>query len=156
SSELIVASTAGITGYDPRSGAEGWQFNWSFSGMALRTVSSPIAADGMVFATSGDGSGARHAVAVKLGGKGDVTKTSLAWENRSDMPYVPCLLAKDGYLFGIQDNKVPLAQCHVAKTGELVWSERLAGKFSASPVLIDGKVYAINERGEAFVFEAAP
>src|SRR5262249_15792647 len=86
----------------------------------------------------------------------DVTKTSLAWENRSDMPYVPCLLAKDGYLFGIQDNKVPLAQCHVAKTGELVWSERLAGKFSASPVLIDGKVYAINERGGAVGFEAAP
>jgi outer membrane protein assembly factor BamB len=156
SAELIVASTAGITGYEPRTGAENWHFNWSFSGMALRTVSSPIEADGMVFATSGDGSGARHAVAVKLGGKGDVTRTHFAWENRSEMPYVPCLLAHQGYLFSLQDNKVPIAQCHVARTGELVWSERLSGKFSASPVLIDGKVYAINERGDVYVFEAAP
>src|SRR5262249_49315479 len=67
--ELIVASTAGITSYQPQSGTENWHWPWTFSGMALRTVSSPIFSQGLIFANSGDGSGARDTVAVQPGGR---------------------------------------------------------------------------------------
>ena len=44
--------------------------------------------------------------------------------------------------------------CHSASTGAEVWKERLGGGFSASPVLIDGKIYAPSEDGHVYVFAA--
>ncbi|HXG09173.1 MAG TPA: PQQ-binding-like beta-propeller repeat protein [Gemmataceae bacterium] len=154
---LIVASTAGITAYNPSNGSEVWNFTWSFPGMALRTVGSPLYHQGLVFACAGDGSGLRHMIAVKADGRGDVSKTHLAWENRdkSLLPYVPTILARGGHLYYITDT-IGLAVCMEAKTGKVVWSERLEGPVTASPVLIDGKVYAINEAGTVYVFAADP
>ena len=150
--QLIVASTAGTSGYDPKNGKEVWHYTWSFTKMALRTVASPIIADGLVVANSGDGSGERNLIAVRLGGKGDVTATNLAWENRKVFPYVPCLLASGPYLFSVND--AGFAACHVAKTGREVWSTRLGSAMSASPILVDGKVYACGEDGTVYVFAA--
>jgi len=150
--ELIVASTAGISGYDPRSGKEHWAWTWKFDGMALRTVASPICSQGLVLANSGDGSGLRHMVAVKPG-HGDA-KPALAWENKSDFPYVPCLLAKGDHVYYVTDKGI--AGCHVLKSGKRVWTERLARGFTASPLLIDGKVYAVSGAGDVYVFAASP
>jgi outer membrane protein assembly factor BamB len=152
--ELIVSTTGGLTGYDPGTGKEIWNWNWVFDGMALRTVGSPVVGDGLVFAGSGDGSGARHMVAVKLGGKGDVSKTHLAWEEKKSLPYVPCMLFFGGNLYTVNDRGV--AGCYVAQTGKEIWTERLGGGFSASPVLIDGKIFAVAEDGSVYVFPAAP
>jgi outer membrane protein assembly factor BamB len=155
--ELIVASTAGIAGYNPADGKANWWYNWSFSGMALRTVGSPILVGDLVLATSGDGSGDRHTIAVKLGVEGDVTADHLVWENRQKypFPYVPCLLKQGDYLYSVHDKGI--ASCHLARTGEEVWNERLGTvDFTASPILVDGKVYAVDMNGEVYVFEAAP
>jgi outer membrane protein assembly factor BamB len=154
--ELIVASTAGITSYRPADGKANWWYNWTFAGMPLRTVASPILANDLVIANSGDGSGARHLIAVKLGGKGDVTADNLVWENRKNYPfsYVPCLLASGDYLFSLHDKGI--ASCHEARTGEQEWSERLdAAGFTASPIEVDGKIYAVANNGSVYVFEAA-
>lgn len=154
--ELIVASTAGITAYNPVDGKPNWWYTWSFSGMALRTVGSPILTNGLVVATSGDGSGARDTIAVKLGDKGDVTADNLAWENRKNYPfaYVPCLLAHGEYVFNVHDKGI--ASCHLTSSGEEVWNERLdAAGFTASPILVDGKVYAVANNGSVYVYEAA-
>jgi outer membrane protein assembly factor BamB len=152
--ELIVASTAGITGYDPRTGQENWNYVWKFDGMPLRTVASPLVSGGMVFINSGDGSGARHTIAVKAGGKGDVTQTNLVWESRRDFPYVPTMLTYGDYLFYVSD--MGMASCRIAATGKVVWNERLSGKFFASPILVDGKIHAVNTEGRVYVFAAAP
>jgi outer membrane protein assembly factor BamB len=155
--ELIVASTAGLTGYNPADGTEVWQYTWNFTGMPLRTVGSPVADDGLVFLGAGDGSGARAMIAVKLGGKGDVTKTHLAWEKDSGSPYVPSMLAYKGHVYAIYDPKASsVAVCYEAKTGKELWRRRLSATVSASPVLIDGKIYSIDERGVVSVFEAKP
>ena len=53
--ELIVASTAGVTSYNPAGGAENWNYVWSFPTHPLRTVASPIAAAGLVIANAGEG-----------------------------------------------------------------------------------------------------
>jgi len=151
--ELIVASTAGITGYNPADGKANWSYKWSFARMPLRTVASPIAANGLVFANSGDGAGDRHLIAVKLGDKGDVSDTNLAWENRKAFPYVPCLLVRGDHLYSVTDKG--MAACHVAASGEEVWSNRLGDAFTASPILVDGKIYAAAEDGSVYVFEAA-
>ncbi len=155
--ELIVASTAGITGYNPADGKANWWYTWKFAGMPLRTVGSPILVDNLVIATSGDGSGDRDAIAVKLGGQGDVTATNLVWENREKryFPYVPSLLALDNHLYSVSDTG--WAACHDARTGEEVWRQSLCKDgFTASPILVDGKVYAVAKNGVVYVFEAAP
>jgi outer membrane protein assembly factor BamB len=154
--QLIVTSTAGITAYDPANGKEIWKFTWSFPGMALRTVGSSVAADGMVFAASGDGSGLRSMIGVRAGGKGDITRGNPVWnrEKDRDTPYVPTLLAWGGHLYATRDDGFAL--CYSAKTGKELWRARLGASVSASPILIDGKVYAVDEKGTVHVFEASP
>src|SRR5262249_3876712 len=128
---------------------------WSFPRKPLRTVASPIPAGEMIIANSGDGDGSRHLIAIKMGDKGDVTATNLAWEKSRATPYVPCLLARGDHVYSVNDKG--MAACHVTRTGEEVWSERLtAGGFTASPVLVDGKIYAVANDGSVYVFEATP
>jgi outer membrane protein assembly factor BamB len=153
--ELIVSSSAGVGSYDPRTGKENWTYTWTFESKALRTVGSPVFADGLIIATSGDGGGARHALALKPEGKGDVTKTNLVWENTKSFPYVPTLLVNGEYFFAVAD-MTAVASCHKAKTGEEVWRERLGGKVSASPIMIEDRVYVCTEDGDVHVFRAGP
>ena len=149
--QLVVASTAGVTSYNPRTGAENWAWTWKFTGMALRTVASPVYGPGMIFANSGDGSGARNMVAVKVGDRGEVT---MAWQNKRSLPYVPTMLVHGEHLYWVNDHGV--AGCQVAATGKTVWTARLGEPVTASPVLIDGKIYAVSEAGTVSVFAAAP
>jgi outer membrane protein assembly factor BamB len=149
---LIVASTAGITSYDPQTGREDWNWKWPFTGMALRTVASPVATEGLIIASSGDGNGSRDAVAVRANGDGGATRV---WEKKRDMPYVPTMLAWGEYVYWVHDKGLAIG-CMVAKTGKTVWSERLGEPVSASPVLIDGKIYVVGEQGTVFVFKAGP
>lgn len=155
SQELIVASTAGITGYDPADGKANWWYTWKFARSPLRTVGSPILAGNLLIATSGDGAGDRDVIAVKLGDRGDVTAGNLAWQNRKNypFPYVPCLLSHGDYLFGVHDKGI--ASCHLARSGEEVWRRRLDSGFTASPILVDGKIYAVSQSGSVHVIAAA-
>jgi outer membrane protein assembly factor BamB len=151
--ELIVGTTTGITAYNPDRGEKLWQYDWPFDNTPLRMVASPVHGSGLIFANSGDGGGARHAVAVHPGDSQTNAKPALAWELKKGTPYVPCYLPHGEHLFWVNDGGI--AGCSAAKTGEEVWSERLGGNVTASPLLIDGKVYAINESGDVYVFPAA-
>jgi outer membrane protein assembly factor BamB len=149
--ELIVASTAGITGYDPKTGKVKWDFSWVFEGKPLRTVASPVLAGELVVASSGDGDGSRHTIAVRMPGAGQ-DQAKMVWERLKAVPYVPCMLAFEGHLYSVTDQGV--AVCRVAATGEEVWTERLCKAVSASPVLIHGKVYVPAEDGKVYLFAA--
>ncbi len=151
--ELIVVSTAAVTGYDPATGTENWHCDWPAARMPLRTVSSPVLADGLIVATAGDGSGDRLAIGVRPGGRGNVTTAALAWEDRRTLPYVPSPLSLGEHVYSVND--AGFAACHEARTGKMVWQERLGVNVTASPVLINGKVYAAGEDGSVFVFPAA-
>jgi outer membrane protein assembly factor BamB len=153
-SELIAASTAGVTSYNPGDGTENWNYVWSFSTHPLRTVASPILAGGLVIANAGEGGPGRSLIAVKPGGKGDVTKSNLVWNDEKSYSYVPTLLASGDFLYCVNDDG--FASCHDPKTGDEKWTQRLGPHFSSSPVLIDGKIYAPREDGDVYVFEANP
>jgi outer membrane protein assembly factor BamB len=168
--EVIVSCTAGITAYDPKDGAVNWEWKWVWkpnpkspnakkggSGGPLRQVGGPIFHQGMIFAISGDGGGDRHMVAIKAGTKGDVTDSALVWEKKAETAYVPMVLAHGDYVFWVTD-KENKAICVEAKTGKEMWNERLGGtaQVTASPVLIDGKIYSINMAGKVFVYAAKP
>jgi outer membrane protein assembly factor BamB len=150
SHELIVVSTMGITGYDPDKGTKRWNWDWKPIDKPLRTTSSPVLANGILVATGGDSpAGPRHAVAVKLG-----ANPTKVWEGTKDMPYVPSMLAWGNYVYFVND--AGFAGCLEAATGKKIWYHRLAGEFSSSPILVNGKIYAVNEDGTVFVMTAAP
>jgi outer membrane protein assembly factor BamB len=146
--ELIVTSTAGITGYDPATGAENWSFAWKFDAMALRTVGGPVIVGNTIIAVSGDGGGSRHAVAVELGtGK-------LLWEKKKDSPYVPSPVALGDHVYWITD--AGIAMCLDVKTGAVAWDERVFPKaVSASLLLIGDMVFAVAEDGKTAAFKAS-
>jgi outer membrane protein assembly factor BamB len=150
--ELVVASTAGVSAYDPATGALNWNCDWPFAGRPLRTVASPIAGSGLIFANAGDGDGSRDMIALHPGDKKTGKSGKLAWQERKSFPYVPCMLSLGDLLFTVNDKGI--AACTEAQTGKPIWSERLASAVTASPVLIDGKVYAPAEDGNVYVFSA--
>jgi outer membrane protein assembly factor BamB len=170
-SEVVVSSTAGVTAYDLKDGAVIWNWTWVWKkaaaaakgkakggpGGALRNVGGPILHNGLIFAISGDGNGDRHMVAIKPGPEGDVTDSALVWERTRETAYVPMVLGHGDYVYWISD-KENKAICAEAKTGKEMWNVRLGGstEVAASPILIDGKIYSIDEKGRVFVFAAAP
>jgi outer membrane protein assembly factor BamB len=150
--EVVVTSTASISAYDLKTGANNW--NWEWTGNKLRTVGSPVMGEGLVFISSGDGGGNRRIAAVRMDGRGDLPGSYLAWGRDKGFPYVPSMLTLGTHLYYISDKGI--AGCVVAKTGEEVWSERIGGNYSASPLIIDGKIYLFSEDGELTVIAAGP
>src|SRR5262249_32264649 len=77
------------------------------------------------------------------------------WENRKDFPYVPTPLVHGEHIYFVND--AGFAGCYHAASGKRSWFERLADTgFHASPLLINGKVYATSIAGDVYVFAAAP
>jgi outer membrane protein assembly factor BamB len=153
--ELIVSSTAGLTGYDPDTGKVNWDWVWKFSGKALRTVGSPILAGGVVVAPSGDGGGSRSMVAVTPG-----PGSKMLWNRTKETPYVPAPVAKGDHLYWVTDGG--MATCAELRTGKVVWSERAFPNLTegtyvlASLLLVGDNVVAMAETGEAVVFQTSP
>jgi outer membrane protein assembly factor BamB len=153
--ELIVTSTSAITSYDPDSGKPNWNWNWTFAKDPLRTIAATIHTNGLLLACSGDGSGERLMVAVAMNGQGKDARPDKLWDNRKEFPYVTCMLIRGEHVYFVND--LGRAGCFHAKTGKKVWFETIPdAKFYASPVLIDGKIYACSEAGDVYVIAAEP
>ena len=91
-------------------------------------------------------------MAIRPGGRGDVTATHIDWRAPAGASYVPSILYYEGLLY--MTNEVGVVTCADAKTGERVWRQRLGGVFFASPVAGNGKIYLVSETGETFVLRA--
>ena len=155
--DLVVTSTTAVTGYNPETGttlweAKGWQDNGPK--VPMRTVASPAQAGNILCVCSGGDSG-RFAIGLALPGAGTTNAPQRLWDNRKDFPYVPSPLARGEYFYFVND--AGMAGCYHARTGKRVWFERLddAG-FTASPLVVSGKVYAASTAGDVYVFAAEP
>lgn len=145
--ELIVNSNPRIDAYDPATGALLWYADPEVNRVPVPT---PVAADGVIYASRGYRSGPY--MALRPGGRGDVSASHILWRIATGAPYVSSLLYYRGLVY--MADETGIASAVDAATGERVWRERLGGYFSASPVAADGKVYLLNEDGEAFVLAA--
>jgi outer membrane protein assembly factor BamB len=93
-------------------------------------------------------------LAIRPDGHGDVTDSHVAWRQSRSMPSTPSPLLIGENLFIISD--AGIASCLDAKTGKARWTHRIGGKFSASPILAEGRVYVLSESGETTIFRATP
>jgi outer membrane protein assembly factor BamB len=137
-----------VQGFEPKTGKRIWTTKNSGEGV----IPSPVSGEDLVFSTSGWGDPAIRAI--RLGGEGEVTDTHLAWELKENVPMIPSFIYYDSYLYSITGRGK--AMCLLAKTGEIVWEQRLGGRYSASPVYADGKIYFLSEKGVTTIIEASP
>jgi len=143
---LVSIGSKATYGYEPRTGKELWRIEERSSHSA---GTRPVLGQGLLFYPTGWPTG--QLLAVKPDGRGDVTETHVAWRLTRGVPKKPSLLLVDDLLYLIADNGI--ASGVEAKTGEVVWSGRLEGNYSASPLWIDGRIYAFNEDGKATVLQ---
>lgn len=103
----------------------------------------------------GDARAENVLVAVRPGGRGDISETHVAWKYRRALPYVPSPLYHDGRLYFVRDGGQ--LSCLDARTGEAVYAqERLGttGNYYASPVLASDRIYLASLAGKLTVIRA--
>lgn len=143
--QLIGCSTAqGIFSLNPETGRP----NWSIEVFEMRTVSSPVIADGLILGTTGSGGGGNYLVAVRPGPEPEV-----AYRITSQAPYVPTPVAKDGLVFLWSDKGI--VTCIRADDGNRVWQERVGGNYSGSPVIVGSRIFCIEDDGVVVVLSAS-
>lgn len=146
-SELIVSAQEELRGYDPGSG----DLLWQVQGTTGWVTPSPVFGDGVIYATSGkDG----PTIAVRPGGRGDVTETHVLWKQDRGGSYVCSPLLYHGRLYVPDEHG--FLRCIDARTGDILYRQRMGGKFTASPVAAEGRVYLTNEAGATFVVRDGP
>ena len=94
-------------------------------------------------------------LAIKLGGKGDVTEGAVKWKYTKPVPQVPSTLLYKGVLFMVNDSGILLSIN--PSTGDVIKQGRLKGaidKYFASPVGADGKVILVSQDGTVSVVDA--
>ena len=94
-------------------------------------------------------------LAIKLGGSGDMTATSIRWRYQKPVPQVPSTLLYKGVLYMVNDGGRLIS--FDPATGAVIKEGRLEGaidKYFASPVAADDKVYLVGEAGAVSVLKA--
>ena len=150
--EIIVNGQNRVCAYDPETGRELWRCG----GTNDEVIPTPVVGHGLVFCSSGR---AGPTLAIRPGGRGDVTRSHLVWSSPRGSPFVPSPIVYGEYLYMVND-MASIVSCIEATSGRTMWQGRLGVAqregFSASPVAVDGKVFFTNDEGETFVLRAGP
>lgn len=147
--ELVVSIQNRLRSFDPNTGKE----LWNADGVHRYVCPSVVAYDGIVYAVGGG----HTSLAVKTGGRGDVTKSHGLW--RLDKgSNISSPIYHEGHLYWINNAGGTLV-CQEAASGKVVYQERLTpdtGTIYASPILAEGRLYFVTQKNGAFVVAARP
>jgi outer membrane protein assembly factor BamB len=144
SDQVISPGAFKAVAYEPRTGKEIWQVKY---GEGFSNVPRPVHGHGMVFICTGFHE--PSLLAVRMDGRGDVTKSHIAWTLKRGVPLTPSPLLVGDELYLISDRGI--ATCIDAKTGNEYWRARVGGNHSASPIYADGRIYFLSEEGKSAV-----
>jgi outer membrane protein assembly factor BamB len=144
--QIVSEGSNVLAGYDPKTGKELWRT--TFTGYSV--IPKPVAANGMLyFSTSFD---SPKVNAIKLGGTGDVTGSHTAWTLNKGAPNTPSPLLVGEELYLVSDRGQ--FSCVDAKTGKVVWDDKLKGNYSASPIVAEGNIFLTSEEGKGTLIKA--
>ena len=145
--ELVVSVRNSILAYDPETGEQ----LWTCDGIEDYVCPSIVSHEGVIYVIGGRSS---KAIAIRTGGRGDVTASHLLWEAKAGAN-VCSPVVHEGHLYWVSDrNKV--AYCVRLKDGEVVYAERFRDQPYASPLVGDGKLYIVTRNSGTYVLAARP
>ncbi len=156
--ELLVLGGDALTGHDLETGKELWRWgNWNPRRIEhWRLVPSPVAGGGVILACTPK----RNPVfAIKAGLNGSHGDEAVAWQSDSASKVssdVPTPAFYDGDFFVMNDLQRTLSRVD-PQTGDVEWQIVTPGrgKYEASPLAADGKIYLVNFLGEVAVVSAS-
>ena len=155
---LLSQGSKALYAYAPLTGEELWRVEErsNYSGSTR-----PVFGDGLIFVPSGFSRG--EMLAIRPGHKGEIidanssaspaTQLQVIWQNKRNVPKKPSITLVGDLLFAIDDGGV--ATCWEAKTGRVMWNERIGGNYSASPLAAEGHLYFFSEEGKTTIVAAS-
>jgi outer membrane protein assembly factor BamB len=142
--QVVSVGAYRAAAYDPATGEEIWRVSYDDG---FSNVPRPVYGHGLVYIATGFQQ--PSLLAVRADGKGDVTRTHVAWRISRGAPYTPSPVLVGSELYVIND--LGILSCLDAVTGALHWQQRVGGNHSASPVFAAGRIYFLSEEGIATV-----
>ncbi len=143
--QLISPGAFRVSSYEPGTGRELWFVDIP----GFSNVPRPVFGHGLVYVCTGYMSS--ELFAIRPFGSGDVSQTHVAWKSKKQVSFKPSPLLVGDQLYLVSDSGI--VSCLDAKTGEPVWSERMGGEYSASPVFADGVIYFFSQQGQITVIK---
>jgi outer membrane protein assembly factor BamB len=134
-----------VYGYEPATGRELWKV--AYEGLGFSMSVCPVADSERVYISTSFGKS--QVIALKYRG---LPMPEVAWRNNKNAPKMCSPLLVNDLLFYIDDGGI--VSCVDPETGEPHYRERLGGKFSASPVAAEGKIYFASREGVVTVLPA--
>jgi len=158
--ELIASGTKKVRSYDPDG-----QLLWELGGMSSIVIPTPFSQLDLLYVCSGyvmDKD--RPVFAIRPGGAGDISlkpgetnSEFIAWWQPAASPYNPSPLVYGNYFYVLFD--FGFLNCRDARTGRLIYDKQRirpegTTAFTASPWAANGKIFALSEDGDTYVFQA--
>ena len=143
--QMLSAGAKAAYGYDPRTGRELWKVQYQDWSVAPR----PLFDKGIAYFITGLSK--TELLAVKTDGEGDVTRSHILWRLKTHVGKYASPLLIDGLIYTAAEES--FITCIDAKNGQPVWTERIGGKFAASPVYADGRAYFFSQQGATTVLK---
>ncbi len=146
--ELVCSTTGqGMFALDATNGS----LTWSHDCFKLRVCSSSLLLGNILIGTQGNGGGGdNRTVAYNIDSKKELPldiKPSLS-------PYVPTPVSADGLLF-LWSDKSGMVTCIELATGNTLWSNRIGGDYSSSPVVLGNKLVNVSQDGVVNILAAS-
>jgi outer membrane protein assembly factor BamB len=149
--QMVLSGCNCVASYDPDTGKQ----HWIIDGPTEQYVASPIFADGLFFLTAGYPT--YHNMAIRPDGTGNVTNTHVAWHEKTvarKAAYVPSPITDGKHFYVVSD--AGWLNCLETQTGKRLYFEQLGEHHSASPVLVNGRLYFPADNGTTFVVKPGP
>lgn len=152
--QLICSMPRRVVSYDPGTGKILWTVDGLPSPRGDLVYTSPLISGDIGVAMGGYQG---PAMAFRLGGTGDVSKSSRLWKNEAQQPQrigSGVIIGENIYLANAGPGTV---QCLALKTGKIVWQARLpSGNAWSSTVHAGGHLFVTDQAGTTHVFRATP
>jgi outer membrane protein assembly factor BamB len=147
--QLLAVTCDWILGYDPESGERLWKLETPIEQMVPG-----LQCRGDLLLVSGGTHAGFETCGVRLTGKGAQTQGEVLWRTRRAVPGVASPVWMGDGFYTITDGGI--VTCYEPGTGTVRWQERVEGKFWASLVAGDGKIYALSHDGVLTTLAAGP
>jgi outer membrane protein assembly factor BamB len=144
--QLLTCGDPWVISYDPSNGTELWRVEC----LAGDIAPSPIYSNGLVFAIESY----TMLVAIRPDGRGDVTKTHIAWSVDEGTPDI-CSPVSNGELIYLLTTE-GLLLCYKVADGKKLWEQDLRDDFLASPSLVGDNLYLLSIKGVMYIIKAGP
>jgi len=143
--QLISVGAKASYGYEPRTGKELWRVEYNDWSSAPR----PLFENGLAYIVTGLRT--KEMWAVRPDGLGNVTDTHVAWKLATHIGKYSSPLWVDGLIYTAAEES--FVTCLEAATGKVVWTERVGGKYAASPIYADNRLYFCSQEGTTTVLK---